>query len=58
MVVRVDVNISLDGYATTTDQTPESPFGGRLGAAGWTVHSHPHLPGTGDTPAWYGHHRS
>ena len=27
MVVRVDVNISLDGYATTTDQTPESPFG-------------------------------
>lgn len=27
MVVRVDVNISLDGFATTTDQTPENPFG-------------------------------
>ncbi|WAP52332.1 dihydrofolate reductase family protein [Arthrobacter sp. ATA002] len=27
MVVRVDLNISLDGYATTTDQTPEDPFG-------------------------------
>jgi len=25
--VRVDLNISLDGYATTTDQTPENPFG-------------------------------
>ncbi|MFZ3451920.1 dihydrofolate reductase family protein [Arthrobacter sp. 7Tela_A1] len=33
MAVRVDLNISLDGYATTTDQTPEHPFGqdwGRL----------------------------
>ena len=33
MVVRVDLNISLDGFATTTDQTPEHPFGkdwGRL----------------------------
>ncbi|MDF2496550.1 MAG: dihydrofolate reductase family protein [Arthrobacter koreensis] len=33
MAVRVDLNISLDGYATTTDQTPEKPFGedwGRL----------------------------
>ncbi|WP_295014804.1 dihydrofolate reductase family protein [uncultured Microbacterium sp.] len=33
MTVRVDLNISLDGYATTTDQTPENPFGedwGRL----------------------------
>jgi dihydrofolate reductase len=31
--VRVDLMISLDGYATTTDQTPEEPFGrdwGRL----------------------------
>lgn len=31
--VRVDLNISLDGFATTTDQTPEDPFGqdwGRL----------------------------
>lgn len=31
--VRVDLNISLDGFATTTDQTPENPFGddwGRL----------------------------
>ncbi|MBY3180185.1 deaminase [Rhizobium laguerreae] len=27
MVVRVDLMISLDGFATTTDQTPESPFG-------------------------------
>lgn len=36
MVVRVDLNISLDGFATTTDQTPENPFGddwGRLVAA-------------------------
>lgn len=31
--VRIDLNISLDGFATTTDQTPENPFGddwGRL----------------------------
>jgi len=28
MVVRVDLNISLDGFATTTDQTPEDPIGG------------------------------
>lgn len=27
MTVRADLNISLDGYATTTDQTPEHPFG-------------------------------
>jgi len=36
MVVRVDLNISLDGFATTTDQTPENPFGddwGRLVSA-------------------------
>ena len=25
--VRVDLNISLDGFVTTTDQTPENPFG-------------------------------
>lgn len=34
--VRVDLNISLDGFATTTDQTPQNPFGedwGRLTAA-------------------------
>jgi dihydrofolate reductase len=34
--VRVDLNISLDGFGTTTDQTPEDPFGqdwGRLTAA-------------------------
>jgi dihydrofolate reductase len=33
MSVRADLNISLDGFATTTDQTPEYPFGhdwGRL----------------------------
>lgn len=33
MAVRVDLNISLDGFATTTDQTPANPFGedwGRL----------------------------
>ena len=33
MAVRVDLMISLDGFATTTDQTPENPFGddwGRL----------------------------
>lgn len=27
MRVRVDLNISLDGFATTTDGTPEEPFG-------------------------------
>lgn len=27
MAVRVDLNISLDGYATTSDQTAENPFG-------------------------------
>jgi dihydrofolate reductase len=27
MAVRVDLMVSLDGFATTTDQTPESPFG-------------------------------
>lgn len=27
MAVRLDLNISLDGFATTTDQTPENPFG-------------------------------
>jgi len=27
MTVRVDLNVSLDGFATTTDQTPENPFG-------------------------------
>lgn len=27
MAVRVDLNISLDGFATTTDQTAEDPFG-------------------------------
>lgn len=34
--VRLDLNISLDGFATTTDQTAENPFGddwGRLTAA-------------------------
>lgn len=27
MAVRVDLNISLDGFVTTTDQTPENPIG-------------------------------
>jgi dihydrofolate reductase len=27
VAVRVDLLISLDGFATTTDQTPDSPFG-------------------------------
>ncbi|BCT78025.1 deaminase reductase [Sinomonas cyclohexanicum] len=27
MAVRADLNISLDGYASTTDQTPENPMG-------------------------------
>jgi dihydrofolate reductase len=27
MAVRVDLIVSLDGFATTTDQTPEKPFG-------------------------------
>jgi len=27
MAVRVDLNISLDGYATTVDGTPENPIG-------------------------------
>nr|WP_232820263.1 dihydrofolate reductase family protein [Brachybacterium sp. YJGR34] len=26
-MTRVDLNVSLDGYMTTTDQTPEDPFG-------------------------------
>src|ERR1700710_1370473 len=33
MAVRIDLNISLDGVAVTTDQTPENPMGedwGRL----------------------------
>ena len=33
MAVRLDLNISLDGFATTADQTPENPMGedwGRL----------------------------
>lgn len=36
MAVRADLMISLDGFATTTDQTPEKPFGedwGRLTAS-------------------------
>ena len=35
-MIRIDLNISLDGFATTTDQTPENPMGedwGRLVAA-------------------------
>jgi dihydrofolate reductase len=46
VAVRVDLNISLDGFATTTDQTPENPFGddwGRLVAAyvaTRTMHEH------------------
>src|SRR3970282_1208385 len=27
MAVRVDLNVSLDGFATTTDQTVENPMG-------------------------------
>ena len=27
MAVRVDLNISLDGFATTEDQTPDNPMG-------------------------------
>ena len=27
MAVRVDLVVSLDGFATTTDQTPDNPFG-------------------------------
>jgi hypothetical protein len=27
MAVRVDLMVSLDGFATTTDQTTENPFG-------------------------------
>jgi hypothetical protein len=27
MATRADLNISLDGVATTTDQTPENPMG-------------------------------
>lgn len=26
MAVRVDLNASLDGFATTTDQTPDNPM--------------------------------
>ncbi len=31
MAVRLDLNISLDGFATVTDQTPEDPMGGDWG---------------------------
>ena len=31
MAVRVDLNLSLDGFATTTDATPENPFGSDWG---------------------------
>jgi len=31
VAVRVDLIISLDGFATTTDQTPEAPFGADWG---------------------------
>ncbi len=27
MTVRVDLNISLDGFAATADQTPDDPIG-------------------------------
>lgn len=27
MSVKIDLNVSLDGFATTTDQTPENPMG-------------------------------
>jgi len=27
MTVKIDLNVSLDGFATTTDQTPENPMG-------------------------------
>ena len=27
MAVRVDLLVSLDGFATTTDKTPDNPFG-------------------------------
>lgn len=36
MTVKIDLNVSLDGFATTTDQTPENPMGddwGRLTSA-------------------------
>ena len=33
VAVRVDLIISLDGFATTTDQTPDAPFGAYLGAS-------------------------
>jgi dihydrofolate reductase len=36
MAIRVDLNVSLDGFATTTDHTAENPFGddwGRLTSA-------------------------
>jgi hypothetical protein len=31
MTVRLDLNISLDGVAATTDQTPEDPMGADWG---------------------------
>ena len=36
MAVRVDLNISLDGFATTTDQTRENAFGPDWARLVWT----------------------
>ena len=44
MAVRVDLNISLDGFATTTDQTPEDPMG-QDGGVSSLPNRDPHVPG-------------
>jgi hypothetical protein len=46
MAVRVDLNISLDGFATTTDQTPENSFGEGGPAPGGRVRRDEDLPRT------------
>lgn len=39
MPVRVDLMMSLDGFATTTDSTPDKPFGADWGAQ-WLAFRH------------------
>ena len=47
MAVRVDLNISLDGFATTTDQTPENPLGPDWAHLTEGLHRDPHVPRPG-----------
>ncbi len=44
MAVRVDLNISLDGFATTTDQTPARTRSGPTGRDSSSLRRDPHVP--------------